>query len=98
MIGGLGEKWRAHSVTSAKLRECYSEVELDDEERKGIALQTLQEIKDFFGRISVAVEGQGGVTLSYVCFHSHRYPLEDYTTTWSLTSALQALGERAAGR
>ena len=35
--------------TSAKLRECYSEVELDDEERKGIAQQTLQKITDFFG-------------------------------------------------
>ena len=24
------------------------------------------------------IEGQGGVTLSYVCPHCHRYPLEDY--------------------
>ena len=34
--------------------------------------------QNFLRRIIVLVEGQGGVTLSYVCPLCHRYPLEDY--------------------
>ena len=49
-----------------------------DEERKIIVQLILQKRKDFLRRIIVQVEGQGGVTLSFVCPHCHRHPLEDY--------------------
>ena len=52
--------------TSAKVRECYNEVEQKDEDptehSRGYSAET-----DFLRRIIVPVEGQGGVTLSYVC-------------------------------
>ena len=38
----------------------------------------LRKSTDFLRRIIVPVEGQGGVTLSYVCPHCHRFPLEDH--------------------
>ena len=63
---------RLNAWTSAKLRECYSEVESEDEQLD------LQKSTDFLKRIIVPVEGQGGVTLSYVCPHCHCHPLEDY--------------------
>ena len=40
--------------------------------------QVLQKRTDFWERIIVPVGGQGGVTLSFVCPHCHRHPLEDY--------------------
>ena len=39
---------------------------------------------DFLRRIVVPVEAQGGVTLSYVCPHCHRFPLEDHI--WCVSS------------
>ena len=62
---------------SVKLRESYSEVEQKDEERKSIVQQILDKSTDFLRRVTVPVEGQGAVTLSYVCPRCHRYPLED---------------------
>ena len=64
--------------TSAKLRECYYEVRQEDDERKSIVHQTLQKSTDFLRSIIVPLGGQGEVTLSYVCPHCHRYPVEDY--------------------
>ena len=42
--------------TSAKVRECYNEVEQEDEDRQSIVQDILRKI--------VSVEGQGGVTSS----------------------------------
>ena len=61
---------RLSAWTSAKLQECHSEVKQDDE-RNSIVQQIQQ-------RTTVPVEGQGWVTLSFVCPHCHRYPVEDY--------------------
>ena len=48
---------------SAKVRECYNEVEQEDEGRKSIAAQILQTRNtDFLRRIIVPVQGHGGVT------------------------------------
>ena len=55
--------------------------------------------KDSLRRIIVPVEGQGGVTLSYLCPHCHRLPLEDNiastigrprTESWSYKTARTA--------
>ena len=69
---------RLNAWTSAKLRECYSEVEQEDEERKSTVQQILQKSTDFpeadhrSSRMAARVH-----TLSYVCLHWHRCPLED---------------------
>ena len=57
--------------TSVKVRECHSEVEQEDDGRKSIAQQILYNSTDFLRRIIVPVEGQGGITLSYVCPIAH---------------------------
>ena len=44
----------------------------------------LHKSTDFLRQITVIVEGQGAVILSYVCPHCHRYPLEDYV--WWVSS------------
>ena len=54
------------------------ETEWEDDGRQSIAQQILQESTDLLRRIIVPVEGQGEVTLTHVCPHRHRYPLEDY--------------------
>ena len=46
---------------SVKLRECYSEMEQEDEDRKSIAQLMVKKSTDFPRRIIVSVEGQGGV-------------------------------------
>ena len=56
----------------------------DDDQRKSIVQQIMQKSTDFLRRIIVLVEGQGGVTLSYVCLHCHRVPLEDYIWWFSM--------------
>ena len=61
------------SAWRMKTRECYHEARQDDE-RTSIAQQVLRKSTDFLERIIVPVEGQGGVTLSYVCLHCHLYP------------------------
>ena len=38
----------------------------------------LRKSTDFVKRIIVLVGGQGVVTLSHVCPHCHRFPLEDH--------------------
>ena len=60
--------------TSAKVRECYSEVEQEDEGHVSIAQAILRKSTGFLRRITAPIDGVGGVTLSYVC---HRIPLED---------------------
>ena len=56
--------------TSAKVRECFNEVEQEDEDRQSIVQDILRKI--------VSVEGQGGVTSSCACPRCHRFPLENY--------------------
>ena len=60
------------------MREGYNEVEQEDEDRQSIVQDILRESTDFLRRIIVPVEGQGGVTLSYVWSHSGRLLLEDH--------------------
>ena len=55
--------------TMAKLKESYFEAKQDDDQRKSVVQQIKQKNTDFLRRIFVPVEGQGGVTLSYVCPH-----------------------------
>ena len=69
---------KLNAWSSANLRECCSDVEQEDEERKSIVQLILQKSADFLRRIIVPVEGQGGVILSHVCPHCHRCPLGDY--------------------
>ena len=64
--------------TREKVEECCNEVEQEDEERQSIVQDILRKRTDFLRRIIVPVEGQEGVTLSYVCPHCHRLRLEDY--------------------
>ena len=64
--------------TSANVRECNNDVEQEDEGRQSIVKDIVRTSKDFLRRIIVPVEGQGGATLSNVCPHCHRYPLEDH--------------------
>ena len=52
----------------AKLKENF-------DQRKSIVQQIMQKSTDFLRRIIVLAEGQGGVRLSYVCPHCHRYPI-----------------------
>ena len=68
---------KLNAWTSAKLRVCFCEVEQEEEERNSMVQHISQKSTDFLRRIIVPVEGQGGVTLSYVCPHCHRYPLEE---------------------
>ena len=59
------------------VRECYNEVEQEDDGRQSMVQKVMQRTDDFLRRIIAPVGGQGGVTLSCVCLHCHRYPLED---------------------
>ena len=63
------------------LQECCYEVRQDDDHRRSVVQQILQKsqkITDFLRLIIAPVGGQGGVTLSCVCPHCHRFPLEDW--------------------
>ena len=53
-------------------------VRQEDDVRKCIVRQILFKSTDFLRWIIVPVRRQGGVTLSYVCLHCHRYPLGAY--------------------
>ena len=64
--------------TSAEVREYHNEVEQEDKDRQSIVQDILRESTDFSRRIIAPVEDQGGVTLSYVCPHCRRFPLEAY--------------------
>ena len=56
----------------------YFQAKQDDDQRHRIVQQIVQKCTDVLRRTIVPVEGQGGVTQSYVCRHCQRYPLEDY--------------------
>ena len=62
----------------ASMKESCSPARQEDDQRKSTAQQTMQNITDFLRRVIVPIEGQGGVTLSYVCCY-HRYPRDGYT-------------------
>ena len=64
--------------TWVKLQGCYYEVRQDEDQRRSIVQKIMQNSTDFLRRIIVPVQGQGGVTLSYVCPHCHRFPREAY--------------------
>ena len=49
----------------------------EDDGRQSIAQEILLKNTCFLRRMIVPVEGQGGVTLSHMCPHCHRHPLED---------------------
>ena len=51
----------------------------EDDEPKSSVKQIQHRSTDFMRWIIVPVGEQGGFTLSYVCPHCHRSPLEDYT-------------------
>ena len=53
--------------------------------RKSIAKEVMLRSMYFLRRIIALVRVQGGVTLSYVCFHCHRFPLAHYIWRVSLT-------------
>ena len=59
--------------SSVTVRECYSEVEQEDDGRRSIAQQIVYTSTDVLTRIIVPVEGQVGITLSFVCPHCHRF-------------------------
>ena len=61
-----------------KVRECCDGVDLEDESRLSIAQDILRKSTDFLRRIIAPCDGVGGVTLSYVCPHCHRFSLEHY--------------------
>ena len=56
---------------SIKVRECYNEVEAEDEGRLSIAQGILRKSTDFLRRIFAPNGGAGAVTFSYVCPHCH---------------------------
>ena len=64
----------------AKLMSCC-EVRQDDDQRKSIVQQDMQQSTFFLRRV---IEGQGGIALSYVGPHCHRYPRGD-SIWWVLT-------------
>ena len=64
--GGWAQFLRHYTFSarsSVNLRECHSEVEQADEDRKSIAQLVLLKGTDFRRQIIAPVEGQGGVTL-----------------------------------
>ena len=63
--------------TRMKLQECCHGV-MQDDQRRSMVQQILQKSTGFLRRIIVPVQGQGEVTLSYVCPPSHRFPIADY--------------------
>ena len=68
---------------SVKVRECYNEVELEDEGRVSIVQDILRQSPDFLRRITPS-DG-GGVTLSHVCvLFVIASRLKDYI--WSVSS------------
>ena len=66
---GLLSRW-----ASAKVRECFCEVEQEDEGRLSIAQDILRKSTDFLRRVIAPVDEMEGVTLSFVCPHCHCFP------------------------
>ena len=59
--------------------------------------RTVQKSTHFLRRLIAPVQGQGGVTLSCVCPHRHRFPIEDYilrVSTWHASVLLAVRGVR----
>ena len=67
----------AGSAHGVKVRECYNEVEAEDEFRLSIKQDILRQSTDFLWGIIVPTGGVEGVTLSYVWPHGHCFPLVD---------------------
>ena len=61
-----------------KVGESHNEVEQEDHGRQSIVQDTLRKCTDLLRRVIVPVLGQGGVALSCVCPHCHRYPHEEH--------------------
>ena len=79
-VGDLAEfleTRRLGAWSSAKLIECYSEVDEKDEDRKSIAQLILQKSTALPTPIIVPVEGQGGVHTVVRVPSLPQYPLED---------------------
>ena len=60
--------------SSVTVRECHCKVE-EEYGRRRIAQQILYNSIDVLRRSIVPVEGQVGITLSYVCPHCHHFPI-----------------------
>ena len=75
---GCSEKEKASEWTLEKIREAYEKVAREEIGRLGIVQEMLRKSTDLLRRIVAPVGGKGGVTLSYVCPHCNRFPLEDY--------------------
>ena len=71
----------------AKLKGSCYQARQEDDQRKSIMQKVMQRSTDFLRRIIAPVQGQGGVTLSYVCPHCHQYQLENFNW-WVLIRAL----------
>ena len=73
------------------MRECCEVVEYKGDGRQRFAQLILQKSNDFSRRIIAPVRGLGGSSLSYVCPHCHRYPLEDYIWVGLIRARKQAV-------
>ena len=69
---------RAQPVNKVSFLECHHEARHEDHQRRNVVQKIMQKSTDVLRRITVPVEGDGALTLSYVCPHRDRYPLEDY--------------------
>ena len=63
-------------VLSTQERECYDEVEAEDEGRLSIAQDILRESTVCLRTFLAPNDGATSFTLSYVCPHCHCFPLE----------------------
>ena len=82
MIGKAAKKnsrKTARSVHGArkKVKEYSEKVESEGVGLLGIAQDILRDSTDFLSEIIAPIDGVGGVTVSYECFHCHCFPLED---------------------
>ena len=78
LLGSILWKWQAQ-----RMGRCEGERMLQSGRARTV-LDILRKSTDFLRRIIVAVKGEGGVTLSYLCPHCHRFPLED--NMWWISS------------
>ena len=61
-----------------RIKEAFEQVAQDEAEKVSIVQEIMFGSKDYLRRIIAPVGGQGGVTMSYLCPHCNKFPLEDY--------------------
>ena len=62
----------------AELKESYHQAEQEDVQSKNIVQQVLARSTDFLRLVISPVQRQGGITMSCVCPHCHRFLIEDF--------------------